>query len=112
MTKFTLRTYPIGEVWGGFRFYLHSDMEKLYGHMHDFGRDISQDPKSAIIFTDLIWSDGSRNIMVFYFYDGPEPPTTGPFADFLALESLFSTTMKQSYATLVCQVLFPGVNRI
>lgn len=59
------------------------------------------DPKSAIILTNLDAVGGITTIVMFYFYDGPTPPTTGAFADFLKIPSILDITKTQKYSELV-----------
>jgi hypothetical protein len=65
----------------------------------------AEDPKSAIILTNIDAVGGITTIIIFYFYDGPTPPTTGPFADFLSIPSILDVTSTQSYAQLVSRSL-------
>lgn len=111
VTEFTVRTYPIDQVWGGVRFYSELEQEKLYDALHDFvGQDDygeGYDTKAAIIVTSLITSGSTPSHGVFFFYDGPEPPKEGPFAAFLKIPYLIDTTRTQSYSSLVCWHLPP-----
>ncbi|RBR24909.1 uncharacterized protein FIESC28_02327 [Fusarium coffeatum] len=101
VTKFTVKAYPIGKVWGGIRTYDESKTDELYAAMHKFIPYSNEDPKAAIITTSLILTGSSRINLMFYFYDGEKPPTTGPFADFLKIKSTLSTTKTQSYPELL-----------
>lgn len=96
-----MKAYPIGKVWGGIRTYDESKTDELYEAMHKFIPYSNKDPKAAIITTSLILTGSSRINLMFYFYDGEKPPTTGPFADFLKIKSTLSTTKTQSYPELV-----------
>lgn len=75
--------------------------------MHKFIPYSNEDPKAAIITTSLILTGGSRINLMFYFYDGEKPPTTGPFADFLKIKSTLDTTKTQTYPELVSLSLGP-----
>ncbi|QPC78028.1 hypothetical protein HYE68_008780 [Fusarium pseudograminearum] len=101
VTKFTIKAYPIGKVWGGLRTYDDSKTDELYQAMHKFIPYNNEDPKAAIITTSLILTGGSRINLMFYFYDGEKPPTTGPFADFLKIKSTLDTTKTQTYPELL-----------
>ncbi|KAF4333310.1 6-hydroxy-d-nicotine oxidase [Fusarium beomiforme] len=101
VTKFTVRAYSIGKVWGGIRTYDESKTDELYETMHKFIPYSNEDPKAAIIVTSLILTGSSRINLLFYFYDGEKPPTTGPFADFLKIKSTLDTTKTQSYPDLL-----------
>ncbi|KAH6960292.1 hypothetical protein DER45DRAFT_642242 [Fusarium avenaceum] len=101
VTQFTVKAYPIGKVWGGTRVYDESKTEELYKTMHKFIPYSNEDPKAAIIVTSLILTGGSKLNLLFYFYDGEQPPTSGPFADFLKIKSTLSSTKTQSYPELL-----------
>ncbi|SPJ84157.1 related to 6-hydroxy-d-nicotine oxidase [Fusarium torulosum] len=101
VTQFTIKAYPIGKVWGGTRVYDESKTEELYKAMHEFIPYSNEDPKAAIIVTSLILTGGSKLNLLFYFYDGEKPPTSGPFADLLKIKTTLSTTKTQSYPDLL-----------
>ncbi|KAG7409332.1 putative FAD-linked oxidoreductase [Fusarium oxysporum f. sp. rapae] len=101
VTQFTVKAYPIGKVWGGIRTYDESKTDELYKAMHEFIPYSNEDPKAAIIVTSLILTGSSRINLLFYFYQGEKPPTTGAFADLLKIKSTLSTTKTQSYPDLL-----------
>ncbi|KAG5757677.1 hypothetical protein H9Q72_014180 [Fusarium xylarioides] len=101
VTQFTVKAYPIGKVWGGIRTYDESKTDALYKAMHEFIPYSNEDPKAAIIVTSLILTGSSRINLLFYFYQGEKPPTTGAFADLLKIKSTLSTTKTQSYPDLL-----------
>jgi hypothetical protein len=112
VTQFTIKAYPIGKVWGGTRIYDESKTEELYKAMHEFIPYSNENPKAAIIVTSLILTGGSKLNLLFYFYDGEKPPTSGPFADLLKIKTTLSTTKTQSYPDLVCQLNTRGLQYI
>ena len=75
--------------------------DELYAALHEFVVDNANDPKQAIIFTDLIAIGELKLFLIFYFYDGPEPPTSGAFAKFQDNDSTIDTTKTQAYSKLV-----------
>lgn len=101
ITEFVVEAHPIGKVWGGFRFYTSLEEEAIYAALHDFVPGGAEDPKAAIILTSLIALGSTESFAIFYFYDGPEPPTSGPFAKFLDIPALLDVTYAQSYSSLV-----------
>ncbi|KAJ4245724.1 hypothetical protein NW762_013848 [Fusarium torreyae] len=76
-TQFTVQTYPIGNVWGGMRIYDESKTDDIYKALHEFIPHNNLDPKAAIIVTSIVAIGSSKAFIVFYFYDGEEPPTSG-----------------------------------
>ncbi|KAF2853371.1 FAD-binding domain-containing protein [Plenodomus tracheiphilus IPT5] len=102
VTKFTVNVHPIGDVWGGFCTYDPAQDTELYAALHQYaGNGSAADPKSAIIFTDLVAAGGLTTKVVYYFYDGPARPTSGPFADFFKIPSLTCLPKTQKYSELL-----------
>ena len=100
VTKFTVKVHPIGDVWGGFCAYDPTQDQKLYAALHNFAGNGAQDPKAAIIFTDLVAALGVTTKLVYYFYDGPARPTSGPFADFFKIPGIACAPKTQKYTEL------------
>lgn len=73
--------------------------------MHDFIPNGVSDPKGAIIHTGIVAVAGVKLSILWFFYDGPEPPTTGPWAEFVDVPAIISTTKTQSYSSLVRHTL-------
>ncbi|RVD81180.1 uncharacterized protein DFL_009054 [Arthrobotrys flagrans] len=101
VTQFTARAYPIGKVWGGMRIYDGSKADAIFKALHDFVPYNTQDKKAAIIASHTFAIGGTRAFIMFYFYDGETPPTTGPFADFLKIDSIIDITETQTYPELL-----------
>nr|QCC62995.1 FAD-binding domain-containing protein [Phoma sp.] len=100
VTQFKVKVHHLGDVWGGSCVYDESKADQLYSVLHDFIGNGAQDPKAAIIFSDLVLAAGVKLKLVFYFYDNPTPPTVGPFADFLKVSSACKPTT-QKYSELL-----------
>jgi hypothetical protein len=103
VTKYTVKTHPIGMVWGGQCVYDDSQSDAMYAALHNFMASGEQDPKAAIIFTDLILTLGIETKLLFVFYDGPTPPTSGAFADFFKIPALNCLPRTQKYSDLVSE---------
>ena len=91
----------MGQVWGGMRIYAGGKADEIYAALHNFVPGNADDEKAAIILTDVTAVGGTRIFLIFYFYDGPNPPTTGPLAQFLNIGSMIDITSTQSYSKLV-----------
>jgi hypothetical protein len=104
VTQFKALAHPIGSVWGGYKIYDPTQATAIFAGLHAFAATGSQDPKAAIIETNLVLVGGITSHLLYYFYDGPTPPTQGPFADLLAIPALISTVSTQSYSSLVSWV--------
>lgn len=101
VTEFTVKTRPIGEIWGGLRIYDSSHDSEIFRLMHEFIPTMESDPKGTIIHTGIIAVGGVTTSFLWFFYDGPEPPTTGPYAELTEIPSLVSTAKTQSYSSLL-----------
>ncbi|KAL5113813.1 hypothetical protein ACEQ8H_008314 [Pleosporales sp. CAS-2024a] len=106
VTTFTVQAYPIGDIWGGFCVYTPDQDEALYAALHNFVANGAQDPKAAIIFTDLILADSTTSKIIYYFYDAPTPPASGPFADFFKIVNPLCVPKTQKYSELTYTVPF------
>ncbi|KAJ4301983.1 hypothetical protein N0V88_002114 [Collariella sp. IMI 366227] len=100
VTQFKIKAYPIGQVWGGMRMYSGGKADEIYAALHNFVPGNAADEKAAIILTDITAIGGVKMFLMFYFYAAPEPPKTGPLAQFLNIDSIIDITKTQSYAEL------------
>ncbi|KAK4031403.1 hypothetical protein C8A01DRAFT_21365 [Parachaetomium inaequale] len=100
-TEFKIKAYPIGQVWGGMRIYGGGKADDIYAALHNFVPGNADDEKAAIILSDVTAIGGAKIFLIFYFYAEPEPPTTGPLAQFLNIDSIIDITSTQSYAKLL-----------
>jgi FAD/FMN-containing dehydrogenase len=100
VTKYTVKTVPIGQIWGGSCVYDSTQSDALYAALHNFVANGAQDPKAAVIFSDLIFTAGVGTKLIYYFYDAPTPPTSGPFADFFKI-GITCLPLTQKYSELV-----------
>ena len=91
----------MGQVWGGIRIYDGNKADEIYAALHKFVPGNADDSKAAIILTDVTAVGGLKTFLIFYFYQGPSPPTEGAFAEFLRIGSTISLTKTRSYADLV-----------
>ncbi|KAL3418333.1 FAD binding domain-containing protein [Phlyctema vagabunda] len=100
VTKYTLKTHPIGKIWGGVRTYSRLDETALLNATHRFVEE-NTDTKAAIITTTpLLLSTVLQPWTLFFFYDGIEPPP-GVFAGFDNIQPLLDTAKTQSYSDLL-----------
>ena len=81
--------------------YSGSKADEIHAALHNFVP--GEDDKAAIILTDIIALGSARLFLIFYYYEAEEPPTTGPFSQFLNIDSIIDTTKTQSYSELVSQ---------
>ncbi|KAF8860556.1 FAD-binding domain-containing protein [Acephala macrosclerotiorum] len=101
VTKFTMKTHPIAQIWGGIRSYAATEAAAILNATQDFTENYDKDPKGAVIVTGEIAIDSLlETFIVFFFYDGPVPPAD-VFAEFDAIPSLTDGTKVRSYYDLI-----------
>lgn len=101
VTQFKAKVHHMDDVWGGSCAYDETKADELYAALHEFVGHGAEDPKAAIIFTDLVLGVGTRSKLIYYFYDGPTPPTSGPFAQFFNILNLACLPKRQKYSELL-----------
>ncbi|KAH8096764.1 FAD-binding domain-containing protein [Cristinia sonorae] len=100
VTKFTLKTYPQGKVWGGTLTILGNFTEEVNAAVVKYSKDVT-DPKAVILPTyNFVPALGTVAISVLMFYDGPTQPA-GYFDDFLAIPALSKDVSSRSFLSLV-----------
>lgn len=101
VTKFTIKTIPLGLIWGGYRLYTTNPeiSSAILNATQDFTEN-QTDPRAAIIVTVEILLDSlSQFWAIFFFYNGPILPT-GVFDKFPTTHYL-DTTKPQTYSSLL-----------
>ncbi|KAI0825970.1 FAD-binding domain-containing protein [Irpex lacteus] len=98
VTKFTLKTYPQGQVWGGILVYGGDQLAAVNNSTAKFAAQV-KDPKAQII-TTYNYIAGFPDVTQLLFYDGPTPPSD-IFEDFLAIPSVLSDIKTRSFLSLV-----------
>jgi FAD/FMN-containing dehydrogenase len=100
VTRFTLKTYPVGQVWGGYRIYDMLQQPAIVKALQQFVESPS-DPKAAIIVGVNRRAPIGRFLQMFYFYDGPTPPSE-PFKGPLEVPAtILDSTQTRSYSGLL-----------
>ncbi|KAH6904401.1 hypothetical protein BKA70DRAFT_1507885 [Coprinopsis sp. MPI-PUGE-AT-0042] len=82
VTSFTLKTFPIGKVWGGTIYYPTDQIDALIDASVEYAAKPSI-PK-ATLATELFANNGTLEGAVILFYDGETPPA-GLFDTFLEI---------------------------
>lgn len=98
VTRFTLRTFPQGQVWGGLITYTQDHLSEVNAATVKFSNDVT-DPKAAII-TTYNFLLGQPGVSQLLFYDGPTPPD-GIFDDFLAIPHFTQDVQTRDFTSLV-----------
>ncbi|KAG5726241.1 6-hydroxy-D-nicotine oxidase [Termitomyces sp. T112] len=98
VTRFTLKTFPQGQVWAGSITYTFDRIPSVTAATAKFSSTVT-DPK-AVIITTYNFLLGQPGILQLIFYDGPEPPT-GIFDDFLAIPHLTNDVSTRDFTSFV-----------
>jgi len=98
VTKISLTTVPIGQVWGGLITYLEPQIPEVVAATAEFASQ-NKDLKAQIIttFNTIATIPGLSLVL---FYDGPNPPN-GTFDSFLNIPSLSQEVQTRSLLSLV-----------
>ncbi|KAF8486330.1 FAD-binding domain-containing protein [Russula ochroleuca] len=92
VTKFTFKTYPQGNVWGGARLYAASQQDAIKAALLKFQQ---QNDTKAEASVSMSYTSGKFLFTIFYFYDGPTP--SGVYDDFLAINSTGGNVSTNSF---------------
>ncbi|KAK0229777.1 FAD-binding domain-containing protein [Armillaria nabsnona] len=98
VTRFTVKTYPQGAVWGGVAAYNASYISALTAASVKFCSEVT-DPKAGMIMV-YGYTSGQVYLSAQIFYDGPTPPD-GIFDDFLAIPALALDVTTRSFFDLI-----------
>ncbi|KAG1731564.1 hypothetical protein EDB19DRAFT_1737404 [Suillus lakei] len=98
VTRFTLKTFPQSQVWGGPIVYTANVVDLVNQATANFVANIT-DPKAQII-TTYNHVFGALVAAELVFYDGPSPPE-GIFDEFLAIPHLLEDVSTRSFLSLV-----------
>ncbi|KAL0951020.1 hypothetical protein HGRIS_007761 [Hohenbuehelia grisea] len=101
VTKFTLKTHPQTQVWGGLMTFDAFKQERVAAAARKFFSEVT-DPKASIIaaLNTLNVVVSLPIVSVTLFYDGPSPPP-GIFDDFLAISHLSKDIKPRSFVSVV-----------
>ncbi|KAK0184493.1 hypothetical protein F5146DRAFT_1170387 [Armillaria mellea] len=98
ITRFTLKTYPQGAVWGGGATYNASYISTFTAASVKFCSEVT-DPKAQMLIL-YGYNSGQVSLSTQMFYDGPTPPD-GIFDDFLAIPALTRDLTTRSFSDLI-----------
>ncbi|TFL01165.1 FAD-binding domain-containing protein [Pterulicium gracile] len=90
VTRFTMRTYPQGPMWGGQLAYSGAQLELFIDAMLDFQQQT--DPKAAVLSGYRIQSSGQAAMLAVVYYNAPNPPP-GIFDKFLAIPTIVNSVV-------------------
>ncbi|KAI0257872.1 hypothetical protein BC834DRAFT_926933 [Gloeopeniophorella convolvens] len=97
VTKFTLKSHPQGQVWGGTLLYSPDQLDAFNQAFSKFTQN--NDTKAAAV-GELTYASQAVSPGVVVFYDAPTPPA-GLFDDLLAIPTVSSDVSTRSFADFV-----------
>ncbi|EAU84447.2 hypothetical protein CC1G_01443 [Coprinopsis cinerea okayama7 len=98
VTKFVLKTFPQGRVWGGLTLYGRSQWSRVTEATSAFSFNVT-DPKASIIASYQVVA-GVPSVGLLAFYDGPTPPP-GIFDAFEEIPHLLRNVKTKSFSDLI-----------
>ncbi|KAF6762009.1 FAD-binding domain-containing protein [Ephemerocybe angulata] len=98
VTKFTMKTFPQTQVWGGLITYTFNTIDEVSAATEKFSANV-KDPKAAIL-TTYNFVGGQPGISLLIFYDWPTQPE-GIFDEFLAIPHFTKDVKTRSFLSLV-----------
>ncbi|KAI0337353.1 FAD-binding domain-containing protein [Trametopsis cervina] len=98
VTKFTLKAYPQGKIWGGTIVHDIKYSDHLIDAAVNFSKTVN-DPKSELFFS-FLFSNGTTQIASKLFYNAPTPPP-GMFDTFLATPTIFRDIQTRDFITFI-----------
>ena len=80
VTSFSLSTYPIGDVWGGMKFYTLADLPALFNAMFEYQSVPVKDPYANLMLQGFV-SNATVGVALSLIYLKPEesPAAFKPF---------------------------------
>ncbi|KAL4068781.1 hypothetical protein V8B97DRAFT_1972021 [Scleroderma yunnanense] len=99
VSRFTLKTFPQGQVWGGMIVYGWHVVEQVTAATASFSEN-NADPKAQIITTYNYIAGQGPMITQSLFYDGPTPPA-GVFDQYLAIPHFMKDVSTRSFLSLI-----------
>ncbi|KAI9437956.1 FAD-binding domain-containing protein, partial [Lactarius indigo] len=109
VTKFTVKSYPQGQVWGGIIFFGPDQLGAIKSATAQFASKVT-DPNAGLE-SGFFYSSGEVVPAVTLFYNGPQPPS-GIFDAFLRIPNQQQDIHTRSYADLVKNQATPGTSPV
>ncbi|KAI0260030.1 FAD-binding domain-containing protein [Gloeopeniophorella convolvens] len=97
VTKFTLKSFPQGQVWAGTLVY---GPDQLDAFNQAFSKIAQNNDTKVALVGELAYASGAVSPAVIVFYDAPTPPA-GLFDDLLAIPTVSNNVSTRSFADFV-----------
>ncbi|KAI0337499.1 FAD-binding domain-containing protein [Trametopsis cervina] len=98
VTKFTLKAYPQGKIWGGLLVNDIKYADQMIEAAAKFAAEVT-DSKSEL-FLSFSWANGTMNVVSKVFYNAPTPPP-GMFDSLLAVPTVERDIQTRDFITFI-----------
>ncbi|ETS76483.1 hypothetical protein PFICI_11870 [Pestalotiopsis fici W106-1] len=110
VTSFKLNTYPIHEVWGGFKFYDIEQLPALYAAMAEYQATPNKDPYANVML-QAFTTNVSTGAVLDIVYLKPEMDPEA-FAPFYSIPTTSDSTGIQTLTEMLANQYVPDIPRI
>ncbi|KAI0160007.1 putative FAD-binding oxidoreductase [Hypoxylon sp. FL1284] len=110
VTKFTLKTYPIHDAWGGVRMYSLDALPQLFEAMYEYQAVAQKDPYANIMLQAFPTNASVGAILEIVYLKPEEEPEA--FAPFRNITPLADTTKLQTLTELMLAAPLPELTRV
>ncbi|KAH8590934.1 hypothetical protein B0O99DRAFT_633873 [Bisporella sp. PMI_857] len=100
VTKFSLKTYPLHQVWGGNRNYAIEDLPAVFNAMHEYQSVPHKDPYANMIILASP-TDATIGIALTLIYLKPQTQRPSVFDPFYRINSTSDNTGPQTFSALI-----------
>lgn len=109
MTSFTLRTYPIYDVWGGVKMYTHEQIPALYQALAEYQAQPNKDPYANLMLQPF-GTNTTLGAMLNMVYLKPEE-SPAAFKPFYGIPTVSDVTKLQTLNEMMGGQVVPGLPR-
>jgi hypothetical protein len=104
VTNIELRTFPQGDIWGGYVQYDNSSTPQLARALSRFTANIAQDPRALLVtfWTYNTFTNENLVSTAMYYTEPAEHPSA--FHEYYAIDNISSTTHTRSLRDLVTEL--------
>jgi hypothetical protein len=108
VTSFTLRTYPIYDVWGGIRSYAHEQIPALYKALADYQAQPKKDLYANLMLQPFATNNSLGAVLNMVYL---KPMSPAAFRAFDGIPTVGDTTKLQTLSEMINGQMVPGLPR-
>ncbi|GKZ23469.1 hypothetical protein AbraIFM66951_008503 [Aspergillus brasiliensis] len=110
VTTATLKTYPMGPVWGGIKWYAIDQLPAIMDALHEYQTTPNKDPYANLMVEAVPLNNNSSGVILNLVYLKPEV-SPAAFAPFYSLPTVLDTTKIQSFVEFMSGTVLPDLPR-